>query len=103
MIESRVHAERLRHTMSKRNADQGHPDNGDQLVRPMASERMMPAIQIHSVPSSAIAMPGQAHDSTDVTAMSTTGSRTADREIKQLDRHLVLGRAGLHLAPFAST
>ena len=33
------------------------PDSGDQFVRPMASDRMMPAIHIHRVPSSAIAMP----------------------------------------------
>ena len=33
------------------------PESGDQLVRPIASERMMPAIQIQSVPITAMAMP----------------------------------------------
>ncbi len=33
------------------------PDSGDQFVRPMASERMIPAIHIHSVPRSAIVIP----------------------------------------------
>jgi hypothetical protein len=30
------------------------PESGDQLVRPMHSDRMTPATQIHSVPSKAI-------------------------------------------------
>ena len=33
------------------------PDSGDQLVRPMHSERITPAIQTHSVPSSAMIRP----------------------------------------------
>ena len=33
------------------------PESGDQLVRPMASERIMPAIQIHRVPRTAINNP----------------------------------------------
>ncbi len=46
------------------------PDNGDQLVRPIASESMMPDIHIQRVPSSAMAMPRtRPTDSTEVIAM----------------------------------
>ena len=33
------------------------PESGDQLVRPMASDNMTPAIQIHSVPTTAMSIP----------------------------------------------
>ena len=33
------------------------PESGDQLVRPMASDKMTPAIHIHKVPTTAMSMP----------------------------------------------
>jgi len=52
------------------------PDSGDQLVRPMASDRMTPAIQTHRVPTRAIIRPRPKPIlSVDRTAM--TASRTA--------------------------
>ena len=51
------------------------PDSGDQFVRPIASDRMMPAIHIQSVPNSAIAMPRpRLISSTEVTAMMHSSS-----------------------------
>src|SRR5690554_4469874 len=43
--------------ISKVTAIKVMPDNGDQLVRPMASDKIIPAIQIHKVPSTAIKTP----------------------------------------------
>ena len=46
------------------------PDNGDQFVRPIASDKIMPDIQIQSVPITAIPMPrNMLTDSTELTAI----------------------------------
>ncbi len=51
------------------------PDSGDQLVRPMHSERTTPATQIHSVPSSAITPP-RSQVISSVDRMAVTSSTT---------------------------
>ena len=68
------------------------PDRGDQFVRPIASERMIPAIQIHNVSrGSAIAMPRPETDRFDGRNRHDTKQYHGanDREIEHLDRHFV--------------
>ena len=67
------------------------PLMGDQLVRPMHSERITPAIQIHSVPTRAMRMPrSQAHPLDGVDRHDRQHDhRRRDAEVQEPDRHLV--------------